>query len=158
MFDLIDSIKSIESVLDVAIWLEKRGKEFYENAVSSVRDNDEIKTMLLFLIEQEKNHEAMYKSLSKKITGDPTLQDELFGEYGMFIRLLISEITESMKFDHSMSLDQLIQTAIQFEKDTLLYFHEIKKLFKEKDSIAIQTICDEERNHIRLLMDARKSI
>jgi rubrerythrin len=158
MFDLIDSIKSIESVLDVAIWLEKRGKDFYENAVSSVRNNDEIKTMLLFLIEQEKKHEAMYKSLSKKITGNPTLQDELFGEYGMFIRLLISEITESMKFDHSMSLDQLIQTAIQFEKDTLLYFHEIKKLFTEKDSIAIQTICDEERNHIRLLMDARKSI
>jgi rubrerythrin len=158
MFDLIDSIKTIESVIDVAIWLEKSGKEFYENAVSSVRDNDEIKSMLLFLIEQEQKHEAMYKSLSKKITGNPASQDQLFGEYGMFIRLLVSEITDSLKFETSMTLDQLIRTAIQFEKDTLLYFHEIKKLFKENDLIAIQAICDEERNHIRLLMDAWKSI
>jgi rubrerythrin len=158
MFDLIDSIKTIESVIDVAIWLEKRGKEFYENAVLSVRDNDEIKSMLLFLIEQEQEHEAMYKTLSKKITGESASQDELFGEYGMFIRLLVSEISDSLKFESSMTLDQLIRTAIQFEKDTLLYFHEIKKLFKEKDLIPIQTICDEERNHIRLLMDVRKSI
>lgn len=157
MFDLIDSIKSIESVLDVAIWLEKSGKEFYENAVTSFQD-DELKSILLFLIEEEQKHEAIYKTLSQKITGNPQIQEELFGEYGMFIRLLVSEISESLKAEHPNTRDQLIQTAIQFEKDTLLYFHEIKRLFTGEDAVVIQTICDEERNHIRLLMDTRYSI
>lgn len=157
MFDLITSIKSIESVLDVAIWLEKKGKEFYEKAVTSFQDDD-MKSLLLFLIDQEQKHEALYKELSSKITGTPAIQDALFGEYGMFIQLLVSEIAESLKIEHALTRDQLIQTAIRFEKDTLLYFHEIKKLFHGDDSMVIQTICDEERNHIRLLIDARNDI
>ena len=157
MFDLIDTIKSVESVLDVAIWLEKKGREFYENAVTSFQD-DELKSTLLFLIEQEQKHETIYQNLSQKITGTPEAQDELFGEYGMFIRLLVSEITRSLEISPSFTREQLIRAAIRFEKDTLLYFHEIKKLFQGDERAAIQTICDEERNHIRLLMDVEKPL
>jgi rubrerythrin len=152
MFDLIDTIKSVESVLDMAIWLEKKGKAFYESAVTSFQD-DELKSTLLFLIEQEQKHERIYKKLAEKVSGTTDFQEELFGEYGMFIRLLVSEITRSLDISPSFTREQLIQAAIRFEKDTLLYFHEIKRLFQGNNREAIEAICNEERNHIRLLMD-----
>lgn len=151
------SIKTIESVLDLAIWLEKQGQQFYEQVRESV-DDPELEALCSHLATEEMEHGRIYRQLAEKMTGTPVVQEELFGEYGKFIELLISEMTVNLEIDRKISRQAILEKALLFEKDTLLYFNELKGLFAGEDLQAIQAICDEEKRHITRLLNYRRSL
>ena len=151
----IESITSLESVLDLAVWLEKHGRDFYERA-SAETDEAGLKEMFSALAEEERKHCAIYTDLYEMYTGKSTEGDELLGEYGKFIQLLIKEITEALEFKGVQSQEELIGRALQFEKNTLLYFAEVKPLFRGKAGALIDAVCREEKRHIQRLMECRE--
>lgn len=150
-----NSIKSVETVLDLAVWLEKHGQSFYERAGSEAKDPD-IKKLFEALAKEEAKHCAIYSDLYELYTGKSSESDNLLGEYGKFIELLIQEISGVLKFGEISSSEELIQKALQFEKNTLLYFSEVKTLFRGKAGALIEAICREEKKHIQQLMEWRQ--
>jgi rubrerythrin len=50
----------------------------------------------------------------------------------------------------------LLETAIQFEKDSVLLYRELQAEVYEDDAEAIQAIIDEEKCHVRALVKAKK--
>lgn len=151
------SITSIESVLDLAVWLEKHGQAFYESARDSV-DEPGLKVTFAALADEEKKHCAIYTDLYQLYTGKTAEGEELLGEYGKFIQLLIKEIAQSLEFESVPSQKELINRALQFEKNTLLYFSEVKPLFRGKAGALIEAICREEKRHIHQLMEYRERL
>jgi rubrerythrin len=148
------SITSLESVLDLAVWLEKHGQDFYEKAHEAATD-PALKELFSLLIKEEKKHCAIYSDLYKMHTGKSAEGEELLGEYGKYIQLLIREITRTLSFEGILSREELINRALQFEKNTLLYFAEVKPLFRGKAGAMIEAVCREEKRHIQLLMECR---
>ena len=149
------SINSLESVLDLAVWLEKHGQDFYERAQASAVDED-LKESFAMLAAEERKHCAIYSDLYEVYTGKSTEGEELLGEYGKFIQLLIREIAQSLQFDDVLTPEELISRALQFEKNTLLYFAEVKPLFRGKAGALIDAVCREEKRHIQLLLECRE--
>ena len=148
------SITSLVSVLDLAVWLEKHGQDFYERAHDEAVDAG-LKETFSALANEERKHCAIYTNLYEMYTGKSAEGEELFGEYGNFIRLLIKEITESLAIEEMLSQEDLIDRALQFEKNTLLFFAEVKPLFRGKAGAIIEAVCREEKRHIQQLLERR---
>ncbi len=149
------SITSLESVLDLAVWLEKHGQDFYERA-SLETDDAGLKETFSALAEEERKHCAIYTDLYEMYTGKSAEGEALLGEYGKSIQLLIKEITDSLEFKGVQSQEELIGRALQFEKNTLLYFAKVKPLFRGKAGALIDAVCREEKRHIQRLMECRE--
>lgn len=151
------SISSLESVLDLAVWLEKHGQDFYERASDTTVDPG-LKETFSVLAREESKHCAIYTDLYQGYTGKSAEGDELLGEYGRFIQLLIKEITDSFSFEEILSRQELIERALQFEKNTLIFFAEVKPLFRGKAGAIIEAICREEKRHIQQLLERREML
>jgi rubrerythrin len=152
-----ESITSLESVLDLAVWLEKHGQDFYERASDKARDDD-LKETFSALAKEERKHCAIYTDLYEMYTGKSAEGDQLLGEYGRFIHLLIKEISDSLSFEEILSQEELIARALQFEKNTLIFFSEVKPLFRGKAGAIIDAICREEKRHIQQLLERREQL
>lgn len=146
------SITSLESVLDVAVWLEKHGQEFYEKAEKETSDAKS-KGLFAFLATEERKHCAIYTDLYKLYTGKSAEDERLLGEYGRFIQLLIKEITGVLKFEDDPGSSELLERALKFEKNTLIFFTEVKPLFTGKAESMVAAVCNEEKRHIQQLME-----
>ncbi len=146
------SITSIESVLDVAVWLEKHGQAFYERARDAAKA-PELQELFAALAIEERKHCAIYTDLYQLYTGKSAEGEKLLGEYGNFIQLLIREIVQSFELEDVVSQGELINRALQFEKNTLLFFSEVKPLFRGKAGSLIEAICREEKRHIQQLLE-----
>jgi rubrerythrin len=153
----IQSITSLESVLDVAVWLEKHGQAFYEKACDTA-DDQGLKDLFKSLAVEERKHCAIYTDLYKIYTGKSAEGEELLGEYGKFIQLLIREISDSLSYDEMLSQEDLLNRALQFEKNTLLFFAEVKQLFRGKAGALIEAVCREEKRHIQQLLERRNQL
>ncbi len=149
------SITTIESVLDLAVWLEKHGQAFYERARDAAAE-PELKDIFAHLAVEERKHCAIYTDLYQLYTGKTVDGEQLLGEYGKFIQLLIKEIIQSLELQGVVSQEDLLSRALQFEKNTLLYFLEVKPLFRGKAGSLIEAICREEKRHIQQLMERRQ--
>jgi len=108
------------------------------------------------LADEEKRHCAIYSDLYEFYTGKPGEGEELLGEYGKFIQLMIREISEDLVFEDMLSQEDLVSRALQFEKNTLLYFTEVKSLFRGKAGALVDAICREEKRHIQKLLESRQ--
>lgn len=157
MTTLAGSIKSIETALDLAVHLEMTGKAFYENAKAGTAD-EKLKKLLTFLIEQEAVHMERYKKLSEQVTGQPAYQEALFGEYSMYIELLVADISGKLVYNTRYTTEDVLNAAIGFEKGTLLFFHEIQALFSGKEAKVVEDLCREEKNHIELLLTYKQEL
>ena len=149
------SITSAEAVLDLAVWLEKHGRSFYEKAAQNA-SNADVRELFEALAVEEGKHCAMYTDLYELYTGKSAEGDELLGEYGKFIQLLIGEISGELDFTGVQSQDELLARALQFEKNTLLFFNEVKPLFRGKAGSIIEAVCREEKRHTEQLLERRR--
>lgn len=154
---LAGTIKSIETALDLAIHLEMAGKAFYENAKAGITD-EKLKELLTFLIGQELLHIERYKRLSGRITGETDYQEALFGEYSMYIDLLVADISGKLVYNPSLSVDDVLNMALGFEKDTLLFFNEIRMLFSGEEAAVVDDLCRQEKNHIKVLLSYKQEL
>ena len=66
---------------------------------------------------------------------------------------MIKEIAEDLVFEEMLSQEDLIRRALQFEKNTLLYFTEVKSLFRGKAGALVDAVCREEKKHIQQLLE-----
>jgi len=58
--------------------------------------------------------------------------------------------------DHIKTVDDAVKFAIGFEKETLLYFMELRAIVKEKE--VVDEIINEERSHIMWLDSFRRGL
>ena len=147
MSSIIQTITSAETAINFAITLEQRGRDFYRDLYERLADA-KLKTLLSFLAAEEEKHLGIYRQLLDTVSKGTFQQVRLVGEYGRFIDVLCSEITDHLSMSEDMPLSEYIKMALNLEKDTLLAFSEIKTMFDGKEREAIQKICDEEKNHI----------
>ena len=108
------------------------------------------------LAREERKHCAIYADPYEVYNGKSAEGDELLGEYGRFIHLLIKELTDSLSFEEMFSQEELVARALQFEKNTLIFFAEVKPLFRGKVCAIIEAICREEKRHIQKLLERRE--
>ena len=142
-----------EDILNTLIELETRGAALYAK-LATLADSLEVQKLMLFLSEQEHQHQLFYEGLKKQITAHEAASDE----YNAYIEALLDQ-TYSLLLDaekEGLAYQLAVKKAKSIEMATLVLLNEFKKMMANSMAEKIELLMDEERRHLRLLYSLEK--
>jgi rubrerythrin len=143
-------------ITELAMQVEKSGESFYR-AVAGKSASPQLRAFFEELANQEVLHFKFFAKLAQSVKDNPLLSEQEWDEYLGYIRSTVdSAFFEGP--DKALALaakaandKEAIRMAIGFEKETLLFFYDLRDLVTGAAKEPIQRIVDEEKTHIRRL-------
>lgn len=145
-------------VLQMAIDIERNGLNFYREARKKVND-PELEKMLRFLEEAEAEHERKFESLKsllpasakKETVWDPENETNQYLQMMADMHVFTRNAAENALAGATTPKD-ILKTAIQFEKDSILFFLALEEATEEDTARRqLDLLVREERQHLRTL-------
>lgn len=144
---------TIGDIRNIAIQIERNGEKTYRTASKAVADPD-IAEMLTWMANEEERHAKWFADLrsTKPLTAEQ-LEMEAMG------RTLLQDMIKGNSFlldqkelESAENIKEIISKSKTFEQDTILFYEFILGFLEDKETIRqLETIIDEERNHIKQL-------
>jgi len=151
---------NITEIIEMAIRTERLGYQFYTSMAEKFKKDAELVKLFTLLASKETMHEKTFTELQDLVAKSGTEAVE-WEEVSNYMRAFV----ESQFFlgkgkalpsmDHLKSVKDAVQFALGFEKETLLYFMELRKIVKEKE--LVDEIINEEKSHIMWLAAFRNA-
>ena len=140
-------------IFEMAIKIEQNGAVFYRNAAEKI-DDKENRQFLLELAAMEDDHEKTFADMQKELKGEetaPTFFDP-DNENILYLKALADARVFAKKEELANDFKNILYSAVQAEKDSIVFYLGIKELVPEKaGKLKIDDIIKEEMGHIRLL-------
>lgn len=147
---------------EIAMNIEKNGLLFYtELAAKSQEEN--VKEVFSFMAGEEKEHYAIFNKLKEKLTAYGVMEP-FEDEYKGYIQELVDNNVFSKDIDAAKLADGLtdpieaINLALNFEKDSVIFFLQFRKVVPEEEKFVVEELIAEENHHINRLLVMRKAI
>jgi rubrerythrin len=145
-----------DEIFAIGIDIEKNGYSFYSMSVDKTDDAD-LKKLFQKLAEWEKSHIALFESLRLRLPSS-VKESDVFDQDNL-IHLYLKAVSDSNVFVKGLSLDPehlvwtspgtILNAALDFEKDSVVFFSSMKELTTEKTGMAeVGKLIVEELNHI----------
>ena len=142
-------------IIEMALQIEKKGYDFYATASQKKNLSSKVAELLIYLRDEEKVHAQIFGELREKLDMIELKNEDNWEETKNYIQAMVeSHIFNSPQQAINLATKaanekEIIEYAIAFEKDTLLFFHTFKDQVKNKKGIeTIQKIIDEEIAHV----------
>ncbi|NLK50624.1 MAG: ferritin family protein [Candidatus Cloacimonetes bacterium] len=156
---------SVNEIIEMAVQIERNGYAFYHEASKRKDLDDATKELIISLRDAELSHEKTFLNLRDELdlqvlelSGDW----ELVASYLKTIvdgRIFNDEASAIKRATEAKDIMGVLNNAIAFEKDTLLYFHAINdSITDERANKALRQIIHEEVSHVLALSDYKKQI
>ena len=156
---------SINEIIEMAVQIERNGYAFYQEATKRKDLDAKSIEFIAFLRDQELDHEKTFLRLRDEIDNmilELSTDWDMVAAYLKTIvesRIFNSEGSAIRKAAEAKDLMGVIDNAITFEKDTLLYFHALSdSISNPKALIALRRIINEEVSHVMRLNDFKKGL
>ena len=148
-------------VFQVAMEMEDAGRVFYETLAEASSD-EKLSDLCRDLAAQETNHFQLFKKMGDELVERPASRPVTWEELG-FAQMLIEErmlpdLDDAREAASKGDLASVLDTAIQLEKDSVLFYREMLDEVYEDDVAAVQEIIDEEKRHVLALVKAKKQL
>jgi rubrerythrin len=149
-------------IIDIAVKIEENGREFYLAAADRVEDEN-LQTALKKLADDEVEHKETFQALYKA-DEDYSLLPGYSEEADAYIKAMasaqvfapgksVAELARSAK-----DIFEVLSLAMGAEKDSILYYMEMKDWVQPKDGDVINEVIAEERSHLKQLTDLYENI
>jgi len=143
-------------VVEMAMQLEKRGELFY-SVVADKAASPEVQALFEELAEEEKYHYAAFEKMTRTTwEQSPTFEGD-WDEYMMYLHATLHS-TFFEGSDKALSMaeqvtdeKEALQMAIGFEKETMLFYFDLRDKVSDADKPVIERIIAEERTHVQRL-------
>jgi rubrerythrin len=139
-----------------ALEIERNGEAFY-NAVAAKGVDPEVKALFEDLAAQERGHYQAFQKMLEKVKPEPDLSNIEYDEYQTYLQVALAEALFAGP-DKGLTLakqaqdrETALRAAMGFEKDTLLFFYDLREMVSEAERRAISDIILEEKAHLRRL-------
>jgi len=149
-------------LLEIAMGIERNGMAFYQ-ALADKTGNKDIKDIYTYLAGEEKKHLDTFQGMSGSL--EQAKLPETYGdEYMLYLKSLVdsvvfSNVTEAQQKAGKLSNEiEALDTGIQAEKDSILFYTELQSLVRERDREVILSVLDEEKNHLRQLAELKRGL
>jgi len=149
-------------VLKIAVRIEKNGLAFYTEVKNKTKSFP-VKEVFDYLAKEEVKHERTFEAMLDR-TPDEASAESYPGESDMYLRAIAGENVftqaDAMKqlVAKAASDKEAIDLAIRFEKDSIIFFNEIKKFVPVLDGEIVEQVIGQEREHLVKLLDLKKRI
>jgi rubrerythrin len=148
-------------VIEMAIRTEENGEKFYQTHAEKAEEEN-VKSLFTYLANEETKHIEDFSKLYDivKETGET-----IFGDYEEFkaymetfadSKFLTNFTAESDKIKDSKDISEIIEFAIGFEKETLLFFYGLLDFISEKGRDIVKNIIEQEKTHVKKLTSIKK--
>ena len=151
---------SADEVFSMAMQIEKSGFAYYKTVADSTNDNS-LKELFEYLAKEEQRHYAFFEKLDRQ-TGGLSVSDEEWEQISEYIkattetRFFIGEEKTISLSKKPTDVKDAIDIAIGFEKDTLLFFYELRQITPAGSQEAADKIIEEEKRHVMRLTEKRR--
>jgi rubrerythrin len=145
---------SAKSVLRWAMEIEESGKAFYEAVAAKAQDR-EAKLILQDLAYQEERHYRTFQNMLDKVPEADIETDS--AEYQRYLqtaldKALLGGPEKGLALAQQASNEaEALQAAIAFEKDTLLFFYDLRDMVPASQRETISAIIEQEKSHVKQL-------
>lgn len=148
-------------VIEMAIRTEENGEKFYTSHAEKA-EVESVKLLFTYLANEEAKHIEDFSKLYDivKETGETIFGDyEEFKAYmGTFAdsKFLTNFTAEANKIKDSTDVQEVIEFAIGFEKETLLFYYGLLEFISEKGRDIVKDIIEQEKAHVEKLTSIKK--
>ncbi len=150
------AIFTATEALEMALEIEKNGETFY-NEVAARSTDPEVKALFEDLAAQERAHYQVFEKMVRGVRSAPELPAAVYDEYQGYLQTALENALFAGP-DKALALakqakdrETALRAAMGFEKDTLLFFYDLREMVSEADRKAISSIIREEKAHLRRL-------
>lgn len=149
-------------LVNIAIGIEKSGLAFYQSLVKKEKDVM-ARGAYKYLAEMEEKHIETFQSMLDAV-GEYKPPEMYTEEYDLYLKALVdSAVFTDDKVAREMaekaaSSAEAIQIGLGAEKDSILYYSEMRNLVRERDREVVDRIIEEEKSHLRQLSDLKKKL
>jgi rubrerythrin len=145
---------SINEVMEMAVQTEKLGYQFYTSMSDKFKADNGLVKLFATLASKEQQHEKTFTGLKDMVAKkgiEPVEWEEVSNYMRAFVEseFFLGKGKALPSMDHLKTVKEVVKFAIGFEKETLLYFYELRSLVKEKE--VVDEVINEEKSHIRWL-------
>jgi rubrerythrin len=147
-----------------ALEIEKNGEAFYK-AVAAKSADSEVRALFEDLAAQERGHYQVFQKMLDEVRPDPDLSRLDYDEYRTYLQvaldsalfagpdkgLTLAKQALRRGSGQAQNRETALRAAMGFEKDTLLFFYDLREMVSEAERGAISGIISEEKSHLRRL-------
>jgi len=149
-------------IVEMGVQIEKNGKDFYE-ALTGQSKSQKAKDIYKFLAGEEEKHILTFQKILDSVHKyEPP--EAYPGEYFAYMKNLAgsyvftekdkgSEIAKNIKDDK-----EAVSIGIEFEKDSIVFYTEMKKVVSDYDQKTIDSLIAQEQDHLHKLSDLKKGL
>jgi rubrerythrin len=152
---------SIDEVMEMAIQAEKLGYQFYTGMADKFKKDAGLVNLFTTLASKEKTHERVFTNLKDTVDKngtEPVQWEEVSNYMRAFVEseFFLGRGKSLPAMDYIKTVQDVVKFALGFEKETLLYFMELRSIVKEKE--AVDKVINEEKSHIVWLDKFKKEL
>ncbi len=152
---------SIDEIMEMAVQTEKLGYQFYSGMADKFKKDGRLVNLFTALATKEKNHEKTFTNLREMMAKhgpEPVQWEEVESYMRAFVEseFFLGRGKSLPNMDHLKTVQDAVKFALGFEKETLLYFMELRSLVKEKE--VVDEVINEEKSHIMWLDSFKRGI
>jgi len=142
-------------IVEAAVNIEQQGQAFYTRAAEAAR-NPDAKDFFLYFAKEESRHEEIFLKFKERLGKTELPAWSTSDEYSQYLSALIDSHSIfspdlQKRLAEAGDENEAIRLAMGFEKDTILFFMEMRELVPESEKKFVLQCIEEERSHLRQL-------
>jgi rubrerythrin len=148
-------------LINIALGIEGRGVAFYESMADSTQDAN-AREVFRYLADMEREHLQTFQGMLAE--ADKFQFSEATGEHAVYLQTLV----DSAVFSDELITGKLaggvesdvaaLDLSIGAEKDSILFYYEMRDLMPQKSQATVNKIITEEKSHLRQLSELKKKL
>jgi rubrerythrin len=142
--------------IEMAMGIEKNGEAFYR-AVAQKAQTSQVRALFEDLAEQEVKHYAAFQKLTKEIGDALLMSSEDWEQYQGYLQATVQSALFQgpdralAAAEEAADEKQALNMAIGFEKETILFFYNLRDVVTGGKQELIGRIIEQEKSHVRRL-------
>ena len=149
-------------LINIAIGIERRGIAFYDIMTKST-ENAAARDVFQYLADMERQHIQIFQGMLDEANKyQPS--ETYTGEYAAYLQALVDNavftddmVTSEMATQADSDI-AAIELAITAEKDSILFYYEMKDIMPQRAQPTVNKIIAEEKSHLKQLSELKRNL
>ncbi len=149
-------------LINIAVGIERRGIAFYDTMAKST-GNTVARDAFQYLADMERQHIQIFQGMLGE-ADKYQIPETYAGEYAAYLQALVDsavftdDLFTSELASRADSDIEAIELAIGAEKDSILFYYEMKEIMPQPAQPMVNRIITEEKSHLEQLSELKKKL
>ena len=151
---------SSRDILNQAMQIEEAGNKFYDR-LSEMTEDAQQKKIFQVMANQELKHIDIYKVFLEKLESLATDQQNANDDFDLAKHELLKDrifnrLDTVKKVSKINTVGNALNYLVEIEIDVVSFYDNFRKLLNAADQVQLDAVINEERSHVKMLVDLRQ--